>query len=365
MRLLTLLGLLACAACSPMALSDSAVAAPQGPRDPAVRYRNSDGSRIDKPWSEVLAWMWEATVKKLPPPPSTHVNGYDFPVVRDAQGTAPAPAEGLSVTWIGHATALIRLNGHTVLTAPHFSGRASPLSWVGMPRKVPTPYRVEALPHIDVVLISHDHYDHLDEPTVRRLAQQPGGPPVFLVPQGLGAWLAARGIAAEEVAWWQPWKQGRLSAWALPAHHWSGRGLSDRHTSHWAGWAVQVGAERVYYAGDTGYGADFADIGRRMGPFDLALIPVGAYEPRAFMKDQHVNPSEAVRIHQEVRAHHSLGVHWGTFELADEPLDAPLGELPRAAAEAGLAEGVFRLLKHGETWTLKGAVPGAPPPQAP
>ena len=278
--------------------------------------------------------------------------------MRDEAGKHAALQGELSVTWIGHATALLRIGGMNVLTDPNFSERASPVSWAGPKRQVPTPYAIDQLPHIDAVLISHNHYDHLDEASVLALNQQAGGPPLFLVPAGLGPWFAERGITSvRSLEWWQSERLGPLTVHAVPAHHWSARGLTDRNRSHWAGWVVQGAGKSAYFAGDTGYSQDFTVIGEKLGPFDLALLPVGAYEPRDFMREQHIDPSEAVAIHRDVRAKVSVGIHWGTFDMADEALDAPLTELPRARQQAGLPDSAFRLLTHGETLVLQ-----TPPP---
>jgi L-ascorbate metabolism protein UlaG (beta-lactamase superfamily) len=360
----------ACVLAACVALSSAGCAQMNSPIQPTeslpttpTRYTNSDGSVVDKPLFEVLGWMWHAFWHDLPPPPSTHLQGYRFPVVRNAEGVAPAQPGELSVTWIGHATALIRINGATVLTDPHFSDRASPLAWVGPVRRAALPYQLSELPHIDAVVISHNHYDHLDEASVRALNAQPGGPPQFLVPAGLTPWFRARGISpVKSLRWWETHHMGVLDIIAVPAHHWSGRGLSDRNATHWAGWVVRSAGISAYYAGDTAYSRDFSEIGYRLGPFDLALIPVGAYAPRDFMRDQHVDPAEAARIHQDVGARVSVGVHWGTFELADEPLDAPLTDVARAREQAKLPAEALIMLRHGETLTV---VPARDPPHSP
>lgn len=317
---------------------------------PGPMYRNSDGQVIDKPWSEVVAWMLNAWQQGLPPPPGRYLPGGRFPVVHESDVDQVLSSDQLAITWLGHASTLIRMGGKRILTDPHFSQRASPVAWAGTARSVPAPYRPDELGHIDLVLISHNHFDHLDEASVLALARQPGGSPLFLVPQGLEGWFQDRGMdRVSPLAWWQATAFGPLQVHAVPAHHWSARGLSDRHRSHWAGWVLKGGGHTVYFAGDTGYSDDFKAIGERLGPVDLALLPVGAYEPRAFMRDQHVNPDEAVKIHQDVGARLSIGIHWGTFALSDEPLDAPLAELPAARARAGLPADAFRLLQHGQT----------------
>ncbi len=310
-------------------------------------YRNSDGGVIDKGWSAVLRWRLHALFADQSPTTTA------LPVVHDQRATATAQAGELAVTWVGHATTLLRLDGQNILTDPQFSPRASPFSWIGPSRQTPLPFTIAALPHIDVVVISHNHYDHLDEASVLALNRQAGGPPLFLVPAGLADWFQQRGISnTDSLAWWQSRRHGALTATAVPAHHWSGRGLFDRNHSHWSGWVLRSGGHAVFFAGDTGYSADFKEIGTRLGPFDLALLPVGAYAPRDFMQEQHIDPDEAVAIHREVRAKQSLAIHWGTFRLSDEALDAPLRDLPATMQRAGLAEQAFRLLKHGETWQV-------------
>ena len=315
----------------------------------APRYSNSDGQRLDKPLSEVLRWYWtrDRTAGDRP---------VHLPVLREPRATAPAHAGELSATWVGHATVLLRLDGVTLLTDPQFSQRASPVSWAGPQRRTPLPFAIEALPHIDLVLISHNHYDHLDEASVLALQRQPGGPPVFVVPQGLDAWFHDLGITnVQSLGWWAERAVAGVVLQGVPARHWSGRGLFDRSATHWSGWLLRKGGHTVYFAGDTGYGdgSDFRRIGQRAPGIDLALIPVGAYEPRWFMRDQHVDPAEALQIHRDLGARHSIGIHWGSFEMADEPLDAPIAALATARREQGVPEAAFRLLMHGQTWELK------------
>ena len=323
-------------------------------------YTNSDGSIITKPWTSVVAWNVQRLVRYFTTPASAHANTTQWPLIHDEASTHAAQPGELSVTWIGHATALVRIGGLNVLTDPQFSERASPVGWAGPKRRVAVPFGLGELPHIDAVVISHNHYDHLDEATVQALNRQAGGPPLFLVPEGLVDWFHERGIEqVRSVPWWQQETLGPVAFHAVPAHHWSARGLNDRNHSHWGGWVLTHGSQRVYFAGDTGYSKDFAAIGERFGPVDLALLPVGAYEPRDFMRDQHVNPEEAVTIAREVRAKVAVGIHWGTFSMADEALDAPFTELPRARQQAGLADDAFRLLAHGETLVLQ------PPTSAP
>ncbi len=307
---------------------------------------------------DLVRWRLDAALDDLPragaPTPQVAAD-LTFLRANATAGTAMTPA----VTWIGHSTVLAQFGGLNLLTDPMFSERASPVAWTGPRRAQPPGVALRELPRIDVVLLSHDHYDHLDEASVQALEAQAGGPPLFVAPLGVGRWLREQGMSrVVELDWWQSHRVGPLEVVLTPAQHWSGRTLSDRLLRLWGGFAVFAPDLHFFYSGDTGYSPDFADIGRhfgeRNGPagFDIALIPIGAYEPRWFMGEQHVNPDEAVRIHLDVRAQRSLGVHWGTFELTDEALDAP----PRALAEARRAQGVaddrFFVLAVGETRRL-------------
>jgi len=267
----------------------------------------------------------------------------------------PAPPEGvgpgrLRVTWVNHATALLQVDGLNVLTDPIWSERCSPVSWAG-PRRVRVPgIRFEDLPPIDVVLVSHNHYDHCDLPTLRRLAAEHG--PRFLVPLGLRALLEGEGIArVEELDWWAEAGLGddpAVEAVCVPAQHFSNRGLTDRNATLWAGWVLRTAAGPVYFAGDTGFGRHFAQVRDRFGPPRLALLPIGAFRPRWFMAAVHVDPVEAVRAHQLLGAGTSLAIHHGTFALGDDGQTEPAEELAAALADAGVSPGRFWTLEHGE-----------------
>ncbi|WDZ97741.1 MBL fold metallo-hydrolase [Herbaspirillum sp. WKF16] len=336
--------------------------------DPAKSNRTENGFRNNYPQTERASfwkWQWERLTQGLPKPPA---NDYRFPVQKPDLAWLKANRIAPSVTWIGHATAFIQIGGKNVLTDPMFSQRASPFSFIGPERKVPLPVQVSELPHVDVVVISHNHYDHLDRASVEQLNLQPGGPPLFLVPLGLLAWFNDIGITnVREMDWWDRLSLGSLDIYFVPAAHWSARGLFDRSETLWGGWVLrnlkmpattetpeseQSDAYSIYFAGDTGYSKDFRDIGERFGRFDLALIPIGAYAPRWFMQNQHVDPAQAVQIHEDVRAKRSIGIHWGTFELADEPLDEPPQKLAEALKEARLPPDQFITLRHGETLKL-------------
>jgi N-acyl-phosphatidylethanolamine-hydrolysing phospholipase D len=252
------------------------------------------------------------------------------------------------VTWVGHATLLVQLEGVNLLTDPQWSKRASPVRFGGSRRVTPPGLRFEDLPPIHLVLISHDHYDHLDLATVTRLAAVHR--PRFVVPLGLKAWFAERGVTdVEELDWWQSRRERGLTLTCLPAQHFSGRTLWDRNRRLWSGWAVQGRGKRFFFAGDTAYYDIFKEIGTRLGPFDLAAVPIGAYLPATIMKSGHTTPEEAVQVFEDVRARQLIPIHWGTFDLADEPLDEPPRRLEGEARRRGLGSDRVWVLKHGET----------------
>ncbi len=307
----------------------------------------------------LLRWRWQAWREGLPPAPQRATPRVEpdlaFLRANAAAGAAMEPA----ATWIGHATVLVQMDGVNIVTDPIWSERASPFQWLGPRRAQPPGVALADLPHVDLVLVSHNHYDHFDEASVKALSEQPGGSPLFVVPLGLGPWLAERGITnVAELDWWQSVRLGAVEVVLTPVQHWSGRGLHDRLKTLWGGFAVFGPSMHLFHAGDTGYSKDFADVRARFaerqrdGGFDLALLPVGAYEPRWFMATQHVNPDEAVRIHRDLGARRSLGMHWGTFQLTDESLDAPPAALAAARKEQGVSDDSFFVLAIGQTRRL-------------
>lgn len=293
-------------------------------------------------------WKWEQLRDGMPKPPP---GGWKIPRVRTDAAALRANGHDPTVTWIGHASFLVQLAGVNVLVDPQFSERASPVQFAGPRRIVPLPISMEELPRIDVVLISHNHYDHLDVDTVKGLAASAGGAPLFLVPLGLKAWFHALGIeSVEECDWWQSRDVRSVKLTLVPVQHWSKRTLWDTNKTLWGGWVIEGGGMRIIHTGDLGYSRDARDIGERLGPFDLALIPIGAYAPRWFMKTMHVDPPEAVQVRGDLRAARAIGMHWGTFEdLTDEPMDEPPQRLAAARAAAGLATEDFDVMAIGET----------------
>ncbi len=252
-----------------------------------------------------------------------------------------------TVTWVGHSTLLVHLDGVNFLTDPTWASRSGPLSGlVGVTRYTPPAIAFDDLPRIDFVLISHDHYDHLDEPTVRRLARTFN--PRFVVPLGIKKWLEDHGITnVVELNWGESVNIAGVTVVCTPAQHGSGRTLVDQGRRLWASWAV-LGSKRFYFAGDTGYYRHFQDIGKALGPFDLAALPIGSYTPRVLAQPVHMSPEEALQAWLDLRATKFLGIHWGTFALAREPYDEP----PRRIAE----EVERRHLDSDSVWILK---PGA------
>ena len=295
------------------------------------------------------AWKWEEFRNGTPPdaPPG----GWKIPAVAtDAQALRANTTEA-TVTWIGHSCFLVQLAGKNLLFDAQFSPRASPVAFAGPARIVALPIDIAQLPRIDLVMISHNHYDHLDEASVKRLAARAGGSPRFLVPKGLAAWFRDLGIArVEEFDWWQAAQEGPLRITFVPSQHWSKRTLWDTNETLWGGWVVEGGGLKLVHVGDTGYSKDFGDIGARLGPFDYAFLPIGAYAPRWFMRAHHIDPPEALRIRADLKARHAIGMHWGTFgSLTDEPLDEPPAWLAREREALGLSPQQFDVMKIGET----------------
>ena len=253
-----------------------------------------------------------------------------------------------TVTWVGHSTLLVQLDGVNILTDPVYSNRLGPLSGtVGVHRFTPPGIPFEDLPSIDVVLISHDHYDHLDEPTVRRLAH--AFHPLFVVPLGIKAWLEGRGITnAVELDWSESIKVKGLEIVCAPAQHGSGRSLTDVGRRLWASWAV-IGSRRFYFAGDSGYASHFEMIGHALGPFDLAALPIGSYTPRRIAKPVHMSPEEALQASRDLRAADFIGIHWGTYKLAREPYDEPPRRIAAEVERLKLDPHTIWLPKPGET----------------
>lgn len=283
---------------------------------------------------------WRRTRRKTPWP--RHIEDPLFPP------PGRAAPDCIAATFIGHSTFLLQVGGICILTDPIWSVRCSPVRFAGPRRVRRAGQSLEALPGVDLLLVSHNHYDHMDLPTLRRVRACWAPPTVT----GLGnaRHLAKAGIgAAAELDWWQSVDVGDARVTYVPAQHFSARTLHDRNRSLWGGFVVEAGGSVVYFAGDSGYCPHFAEIGRRFPRIDLALLPIGAYEPRWFMRQQHVDPAEAVQAHLDLRSRRSIGMHFGTFQLTDEAIEAPVAALRQARLRAGITEQAFDVLAFGET----------------
>lgn len=253
---------------------------------------------------------------------------------------------GFAVTWIGHSTFLVQMGGVRFLTDPTWSDTASPIA-LGPRRFVEPGLPLERIGRIDFVVISHNHYDHMDVDTLAALAERGT---TFLVPLANRATLAKHGIGpVVELDWWQSVRVGDALVHCVPARHWSRRGLTDTDRALWSGWTVAVDGRTFYFAGDTGAFPGFGEIARRLGPIDLAALPIGAYEPREMMEPAHLTPEEAIDAAGVLGARRTVAMHFGTFDLTDEPIDEPPQRFAAASRRAGRGEGVDWVLAIGET----------------
>ena len=310
----------------------------------------SNPSGTDVRVDGLARWTFQRLRDRLPHPPRDPLANIapDLAFLH-ANKTVP------SLTWIGHASLLLQVGGKNILIDPVFSRRVSPVSFAGPKRHQPPGLTVDQLPPIDALLISHNHYDHLDRPSVRAVHQKQQVVPLSFVPKGVDAWFARNvpGANARGLAWGEhariPTSDGDIALHFLPVQHWSSRSLWRRNDTPWGSWAILHPSFRFWYSGDLGYSTDPANIGLQFGPFDFAAIGIGAYEPRWFMRTQHINPDEAVQVMLDVRAAGAIGVHWGTFPLADDALDQAPRDLATALAARDLPAHQFTVLRHGET----------------
>jgi N-acyl-phosphatidylethanolamine-hydrolysing phospholipase D len=315
--------------------------AQEGARRDGDRFMNAGGHRPSTPRTEVFAFLARKTwTSFVPRVGGARLVPYDRAVLAENPSLAP------SVTWIGHATFLVRMDGVTFLTDPMFSERASPVSFAGPPRLVPPGVPLDALPKIDFATLSHDHYDHTDMASIAALARRGTR---FIAGLGMADLVHEAGGEIVELDWWQSTQVGPVRVHCVPAQHFSGRGLSGRNRRLWAGWVVEGPTRRFYHAGDTGYFDGFRAIGARLGPIDLAAIPIGAYEPSNIMRVVHLDPEEALQAARDVGAKKVVGMHWGTFDLTDEPLDEPPVRFHAGAAAAGFQPDDVWTFDVGET----------------
>lgn len=312
------------------------------------RFEHPSGYRNDKGFFELMKMAGAFLTREKDP---ADTNG--FPL-RDPGQETSENAAGSDVVWIGHSSLLFRHKNVRVLTDPVFSERASPFSFSGPKRVVAPAYTPETLPDVDILVVSHSHYDHLDMPGLTQLAKQQLGIRV-VVPLGVGQYLTKAGFDdVTEIDWWQESARDGISITATPVRHWSSRSMFDRNKTLWAGFMIRfTDGYQFYFAGDTGYSDDFAETRSRLGAPDFAAIPIGAYAPRDFMRESHCTPEEAVQIFRDLEARNAVAVHWGTFKLTLEPLAEPPQRLRTALQEAGLPDDSFRALVHGERWNLR------------
>ncbi|MGH7617512.1 MAG: MBL fold metallo-hydrolase [Gemmatimonadaceae bacterium] len=324
---------------------------PSAHRRPGGGFCNPWPGSTPHGFRDFLRWRFGQRIRN-PPVPSPPRGS--LPAKRPAI-VAPRAAHGYrSATWVGHATVLLQLGPLNVLTDPMWSERASPFARIGPRRLMPPGVDFDALPPIDVVLLSHNHYDHLDEPTVRRIARaHPNA--AWLSPLGLGELLRSFGVPhVTECDWWGRVATPAYSAMCTPAMHASARWLVDRDDTLWCGWTIAADDVRVFFAGDTALHPEFGAIASAAGPFDVVLLPIGAYEPRLFMKSVHMNPDDAVAAYADLArgtepAPRCLPIHWGTFRLTDEPVDEPPRRFAQLFSEAGFSGDANWTLALGET----------------
>jgi N-acyl-phosphatidylethanolamine-hydrolysing phospholipase D len=331
---------------------------PPDHHSPGGGFRNPWPDSEPRGWGDVLRWARERRkLVRAPTPPRNSFSTTESDIAHPRPG-----ATDFTATWIGHSTVLLQMGGLNVLTDPVFSQRAFPVQWMG-PRRVMDPaLALEALPPLDVVLVSHSHYDHLDKPAVKRLARAHSDA-VWVVPLELGMYVRGWGVKhLVELDWWQQADVRGLHVTGTPARHFSARRAGDRNKTLWCGYAFEIAGARAYFAGDTAYHPQFGEIAARCGPFDFVMMPIGAYDPRWFMHAMHMDPEEAVQACSDLTSPGvgplplMLAIHWGTFRLTDEPMDDPPRRTVAAWRERGLDESRLWVAAFGETrmWKRQG-----------
>jgi L-ascorbate metabolism protein UlaG (beta-lactamase superfamily) len=330
---------LAAALTAPMLMPAHAQPTFSQPRDADGRFTNLDGSR-PAGLRTVLRWaVWDRVTGKRRSSPDRAPVAFSRP---DAARLArpPEPGAPARITWLGHAGFLVQLDGVSLLVDPALQPDGI---FGGIDRNVPPPLLAAELPPIDAVLVSHSHYDHLDLPTLKQVKAP------ILAGLGLERFFRDRGLFATELGWWQAARVGTVTVTFVPAQHWSRRGLLDTNATLWGGFVIQGRAATVYHAGDSALFDGFREIGARFPGIDVALLPAGAYDPGWFMLRQHMDPEQAVQAFLDLGARVLVPMHWGTFKLADEPLDEPPRRLEAERVRRGLPEERVRVLAVGET----------------
>ena len=306
-------------------------------------YANTSGVAYESSFNKLLKWSWERRSKNL----ETFEFEVEIPNYKEIYEN-----ENIVITWIGHESFLYQNKDINVLTDPHFTQRASPLNFAGPKRYMAPGMKIDDLPNIDVVTISHSHYDHLDYKSVKLLSEKFENI-LFLVPLGLKKWFESKGIYnVRELDWWDTFTINETLITFAPVQHWSARGLFDRNETLWGAWHFKNKFHSFIHLGDTGYTDDFRVIREKLGPVDLAAIPIGAYEPRWIMEFSHINPEEAVMTFLDLEASKAIGMAWGTFILTDEPVKEPPRELLKELKKSNISNEDFFILKHGESYLI-------------
>ena len=322
---------------------------PQGKQPPAHHSINGFRNIYDNPergFADFLHWKLRQFPAEEPAITSAQMIPYvpdivapDYQCIDD-----PDPAK-IQITWIGQSTFLIQVEGINILTDPIFNSRSSPAG-IGFKRKSPPGIPFDRLPPIHAVLISHNHYDHLDLYTVKKL----GNSPKYFVPLKLGQWFRDQKITNfAEMDWWDISLFKGIRIVSVPGQHFSRRAVRDGNKTLWAGWVLETKRGKILFAGDTGYASHFREIREKLGPMRLALLPIGSYRPRWYMKTIHMDPPEAVSAHKDLQVEQSIAMHWGTFYIADEPLGEPPLYLKKAMKGAAISDDSFLIMKFGET----------------
>ncbi len=313
------------------------------PRDEEGRFANLDPGE-QHGFGDVLQWQ---VFDRLGGKRRVSPDRADVPVVaadRDRLRVPPARGEGARITWLGHSSFLVQLDGISLLVDPVLMDRMGPLGVVG--RNVAPGLRPEDLPHIDASLVSHNHYDHMDLPTLKAVGA------VVLAGLGNETLIRRERLPCAPLRWWQSVRIQGVKVTFVPAQHFSQRGLGDRNRTLWGGFVIEGSSATLYHAGDTGYFSGFREIGRRFPGIDAALLPIGAYDPRWFMKAVHMDPEEALQAFEDLGARTFVAMHWGTFKQTDEPLDEPPVRLEAERARLGLAASRVKVLAVGESLEL-------------
>jgi len=321
-----------------------------GYEGPATDHFNGEtfenpGNVPEKSFMDVMKWYVQRDQGEWKPIPESEI------VI--AEKPTENVTNGMVITYVNHSTFLIQVAGVNILTDPVWSDRVSPVSFAGPKRYRPAGVRFEDLPRIDLILISHNHYDHLDLKTLRQINEK--YEPRVIAPLGVGRLLNDNGInKVFELNWWEDKvMDSDITVHSVQAQHFSARGLFDRDKTFWNGYVIETPVGDVYFAGDTGYGSFFKEIGQRYPDIKVGLIPIGAYKPRWFMKPMHVNPEEAIQVHKDVGAEISFGMHFGTFPLADDGMKDPENDFSVAMQKPENRGVNFKLLSEGDIFSLQ------------